>query len=164
MAFLAVFWSVRVVYCCVAGIFFACYGWWWWWCGGAEGIGGMGRNSHWQPVLHPSHTGHTTIHRGWRIVFYHSVRVFVMDIAKPFYTARCFLKEQSVNGHVVRFKNFVDKENRKTCGFTFQNIYFQIADIAKHVLWHRILYWEWEEDTCPVNCQNSYGFVAPPVV
>jgi hypothetical protein len=43
-------------------------------------------------------------------------------------------REPSVDDHVVRFKNCVDKENRKTCAFTFQNMCFQISDIAKHVL------------------------------
>jgi hypothetical protein len=38
---------------------------------------------------------------------------------------------------------------------TFQNMCFQISDIAKHVLWHHILYWEWEEESCPANCQKS---------
>jgi hypothetical protein len=71
------------------------------------------------------------------------------------FTTRCFLTEPSVHGHVANFKNWVDKENRKTCAFTFQNMCFQISDIAKHVLWHRIMYWEWEEDACPANCQKS---------
>ena len=39
--------------------------------------------------------------------------------------------------------------------FTFQNMCFQISDIAKHGFWHYILYWEWEEDACPANCQKS---------
>jgi hypothetical protein len=66
MAFLAGVWSGRLGSCSTAGFFFVCYGWWWWWCGGAEGIGGMGRHSHRRPGLHSSHT---TFHRGWNIVF-----------------------------------------------------------------------------------------------
>ncbi len=40
------------------------------------------------------------------------------------FTTRCFLKEQSVHVHVVRFENFFDKENWKTRVFIFQNTYF----------------------------------------
>ncbi len=70
------------------------------------------------------------------------------------------------DGEFVLFlNNWVDKENRKTCAFTFQNMCFQISDIGKHVIWHRILYWEWEEDVCPANCQkNLSGAVAPPLL
>ena len=69
MGFWASVWSGRLGYCSTEGIFFSCYGWWWWWCGGAEGIGGMGRHIHRRPGLHSSQT---TLHQGWSIVFYHS--------------------------------------------------------------------------------------------
>ncbi len=51
----------------VLSIFFGCYCWWWWWYGGAEGIGCMGRQSHWRSDLHSSHT---TFHQGSSIVFH----------------------------------------------------------------------------------------------
>ncbi len=60
-----------------------------------------------------------------------------------------------MHDHVARFKNWVDKENRKICAFTFQNTCFPRPDIGKHVLWHHVLYWGWEEDGCPANCQKS---------
>ncbi len=33
--------------------------------------------------------------------------------------------------------------------------------IWKNVLWHHVLYWEWEEDTCPAMCQKSLRYRNP---
>jgi hypothetical protein len=49
----------------------------------------MGRYSHRQPVLHSSHT---TFHRGWSIVFYHSVEVFCDGHCKTFLPQDVFSK------------------------------------------------------------------------
>jgi hypothetical protein len=80
--------------------------------------------SHRRPDLHSCHT---TLHRGWSIVFWHLSK-YCDGTLKYLFTTRSFL-EPSVHDHVSRFKNFVDKENRKKCAFTFQNMCFQISDI-----------------------------------
>ena len=87
------------------------------------------------------------------------------------------LSFQTAVAHVVMHGLFLEKTcfnlGEAWCGrsvsptvcdcacFTFQNMCFQISDIGKHVFWHHILYWEWEEDDWPeiyqkfLRCRRS---------
>ena len=69
------------------------------------------------------------------------------------FTTRCFLKEQSVHGHVTRFEKKFDKENWKTLTFIFQNTCFPRPACTG----------SGRRSPALQFVKNSYGVVSPPV-
>ena len=80
------------------------------------------------------------------------------------FTTRCFLEEQSVHGHVAALKISLTRKIGKHVLSHFKTRAFRDQTLENTCLENRFCTGSGRRTPALKFCQNSYGFVCPPVV